>query len=213
MERRPYPRDFARRIARHDDTALDGVRVRRFVPPAARGSGVALFLRGGSFLFGSPQTSCREVMALGRGERARSRGARASVAPRTWLPSSARGRARRVRCAGRHGHSGAELVRHARAYAGALPLSDPRVSPTHADRAGLCPCLVVVSKLELPRDDVEAFAAKLTSAGVETTVHLRETCLTTLRRLWPSTRRGRARSAPSLASFEKTSRLSAARYG
>ena len=64
------------------------------------------------------------------------------------------------------------LVRHAQAYAGGVPLSDPRISPTHAALAGLCPCLVVVSELELPRDDVQAFADKLRAAGVETDVHL-----------------------------------------
>lgn len=64
------------------------------------------------------------------------------------------------------------LTRHARAFAGIVPLSDPRVSPTHANLTGLCPCLVVLGEVELPYDDIIGFAEKLKAAGVETAVHV-----------------------------------------
>jgi len=64
------------------------------------------------------------------------------------------------------------LLRHAKAFAGVLSLADPRVSPTHASLAGLCPCLVVLGEVELPHDDIIAFSEKLSAAGVETQVHV-----------------------------------------
>jgi acetyl esterase/lipase len=68
-----------------------------------------------------------------------------------------------------------ELVRHANAFAGILPLSDPRLSPTHADLRGLCPSLVVLGELEIPHDDIMSFAGKLKVAGVDTQVHVAAT--------------------------------------
>lgn len=64
------------------------------------------------------------------------------------------------------------LVNHARAFSGELALSDPRVSPIHAELSGLCPCLVIVGELEIPRDDILALHRKLEEAGVESELHL-----------------------------------------
>lgn len=64
------------------------------------------------------------------------------------------------------------LVRHARAFAGKHDLGDARISPTNANLTGLCPCLVIVGDLELPRDDILAFSEKLTKAGVEVELHV-----------------------------------------
>ena len=64
------------------------------------------------------------------------------------------------------------LVRHAAAYAGGAALDDPRVSPRFADLAGLAPVFITAGEVEIPRDDIEAFAQKLRAAGVETTFHL-----------------------------------------
>jgi epsilon-lactone hydrolase len=64
------------------------------------------------------------------------------------------------------------LTRHARAFAGNLDLSDPHISPTYADLTGLCPCLVIVGGLELPRDDILSFHGKLVRAGVSAELHV-----------------------------------------
>ena len=66
----------------------------------------------------------------------------------------------------------AVLVTHARTFAGDVPLSDPRISPTHADLKGLAPCLVTVGECELPRDDILTLAQRLRDAGVEVTQHV-----------------------------------------
>jgi acetyl esterase/lipase len=58
------------------------------------------------------------------------------------------------------------LAKHARAFAGDYDLADSRISPTYANLAGLCRCLVVVGELELPRDDIFVFHEKLKRAGV-----------------------------------------------
>jgi epsilon-lactone hydrolase len=58
------------------------------------------------------------------------------------------------------------LLKQAQAFAGNLDLSDARISPTNAELTGLCPCLVMVGDLELPRDDIIAFYEKLRLAGV-----------------------------------------------
>lgn len=65
-----------------------------------------------------------------------------------------------------------ELVRHARAFAGALALDDPRISVTNARLAGLVPCFVTYGEAELPRDDIAAFVEHLREAGVEVTEHV-----------------------------------------
>jgi epsilon-lactone hydrolase len=64
------------------------------------------------------------------------------------------------------------LVRQARAFAGDVPLDDPRVSPAFAKLEGLAPTFITAGELELPRDDIEAFAESLRQAGVDTTFHL-----------------------------------------
>lgn len=64
------------------------------------------------------------------------------------------------------------LARQAAAFAGDLPLCDPRISPTNANLQGLAPCLVTVGELEIPRDDILEFAERLKNAGVSTTLHL-----------------------------------------
>jgi acetyl esterase/lipase len=64
------------------------------------------------------------------------------------------------------------LVRHARAFAGDVPLSDPRVSPIHAKLGGLPPALVELGECEIPRDDIAALADALEAAGTKVTRHL-----------------------------------------
>jgi monoterpene epsilon-lactone hydrolase len=63
------------------------------------------------------------------------------------------------------------LVRHAAAYAGAVALDDPRVSPIHADLRGLPPTFVSRGACEIPRDDIAAFTDALVAAGVRVTTH------------------------------------------
>lgn len=64
------------------------------------------------------------------------------------------------------------LERHARAFAGNVPLDDPRLSLVHARLAGLNPMLVVAGGVEIPRDDIVALAGALERAGVKTTLHV-----------------------------------------
>jgi acetyl esterase/lipase len=64
------------------------------------------------------------------------------------------------------------LTRHARAFAGSFALSDPGISPTHAELTGLCPCFIIVGELEIPRDDILSFHSKLQQAGVSTQLHV-----------------------------------------
>ncbi|MFO0737539.1 MAG: alpha/beta hydrolase [Labilithrix sp.] len=64
------------------------------------------------------------------------------------------------------------LAVHARTYAGAVALDDPRLSPVHARLAGLAPVLIIVGEVEIPRDDILALAEKLTDAEVDVAVHL-----------------------------------------
>lgn len=62
------------------------------------------------------------------------------------------------------------LARQAVTFAGGLALSDPRLSPTYANLRGLAPCLITVGELEIPRDDILAFAERLKNAGVDVTL-------------------------------------------
>jgi len=64
------------------------------------------------------------------------------------------------------------LVRHARAFAGDVPLGDPRVSPIHAELGGLPPALVEVGECEIPRDDIVQLADALEAAGTKVTRHV-----------------------------------------
>ena len=52
-------------------------------------------------------------------------------------------------------------------YAGALDLSDPRLSPCYADLSGLPPMLIQAGGHEVLLDDALALAAKAASDGVE----------------------------------------------
>ncbi|MBX3248101.1 MAG: alpha/beta hydrolase [Myxococcales bacterium] len=58
------------------------------------------------------------------------------------------------------------------AYAGALPLVDPRVSPVHAELRGLPPLLVLAGEVEAIVDDARRFAARARDAGVEVELHV-----------------------------------------
>jgi len=64
-----------------------------------------------------------------------------------------------------------ELVRQAAAFAGDVPLDDPRLSPVHARLDGLGPVFVSVGGCETPKDDILALVDALRRAGVETRVH------------------------------------------
>lgn len=66
------------------------------------------------------------------------------------------------------------LVRHAAAFAGTIPIDDPRVSPTRARLDGLPETFVSWGKCEIPRDDVLAFVGALRAAGVSVTTHAAE---------------------------------------
>lgn len=63
-----------------------------------------------------------------------------------------------------------ELAFCARAYAGTLPLEDPRLSPLNASLVGLPPLLIQVGGLEVLRDDIATFAAHARAAGVQVTL-------------------------------------------
>ncbi len=59
-----------------------------------------------------------------------------------------------------------ELPRWAAAYAGAVPLTTPRVSPGHADLTGLPPLHVLWGSREMLRDQVVELVARARAAGV-----------------------------------------------
>jgi acetyl esterase/lipase len=65
----------------------------------------------------------------------------------------------------------AVLGTQARAFAGDMPLDDPRLSPVNARLDGLGPILVVVGEVEIPRDDILALANRLRAAKVDVSVH------------------------------------------
>lgn len=64
-----------------------------------------------------------------------------------------------------------ELERHAKAFAKGISLDDARVSPIFANLSGLPTTLVVLGTAEIPRDDIRALAKKLSTDGVDVTVH------------------------------------------
>lgn len=66
------------------------------------------------------------------------------------------------------------LLLHAKAYAGGIPLDDPRLSPLRARLEGIAPTFVAAGSVEIPRDDILALAGALEKAGVEVTRHLAE---------------------------------------
>lgn len=64
------------------------------------------------------------------------------------------------------------LLTHARAFAGGIPLDDPRLSPVRAKLHGLAPTFIVAGSVEIPRDDILSLAIALKEAGVEVTLHI-----------------------------------------
>lgn len=64
------------------------------------------------------------------------------------------------------------LVQQAEAFAGGVPLDDPRLSPVHADVRGLAPVLIVTGSAEIPHDDILRLADHLRAAEVDTTLHV-----------------------------------------
>lgn len=63
--------------------------------------------------------------------------------------------------------SRAQLDWMAAAYAGGLPLSDPLLSPTHAELTGLPPLLIHIGGAECFLDDVTAFSHRAVLAGAD----------------------------------------------
>jgi acetyl esterase/lipase len=65
-----------------------------------------------------------------------------------------------------------ELTRHARAYAGEVPLDSALVSPLRARLDGLPPVLVTAGEVEILRDDILALANALEAARVTVVRHV-----------------------------------------
>lgn len=231
MERRPYPKDYAKRVSR-EDFQMAGIPTSRFrAPGGSKRKGVILFLHGGSFLFGSAKTSHCEVMsrlafesgldviapdfrllpehgypaqledALSLFQALVSDGSspenivvvgdssggnlalalalelrdRSATQPRAlglispWCDLEMPGRTFSENDRYDFGTK-AVLERHARAFAGPLKLSDPKISPAKADLLGLCPCLVIVGESEILRDDILALYEKLQNSDVTATL-------------------------------------------
>ena len=59
----------------------------------------------------------------------------------------------------------------ARAFAGGLPLDDPRVSPINADHTGMPPITVHVGTRDITLADSRLLAERVAAAGGEITVH------------------------------------------
>lgn len=233
MARRPFPKDYARKVSR-TDINIAGVPGSRFTPPRlAEKDGLILFLHGGSYLFGSSTTTHCEMMArlafetgfvvvapdfrllpehpypaqlhdtlavynallhegnspdhlvvvgdssggnlaLSLALELRDQGVplpRALGLLSPWVDLEMPGQS--FIAYDRYDFGTREvLAKHARAFAGQHPLSDPRISPTHADLTGLCPCLIVMGELEIPKDDILAFHTKLKEAGVVVELHV-----------------------------------------
>lgn len=66
----------------------------------------------------------------------------------------------------------AELVNHAAAFVGSIPLDDPRVSPVYARLDDLPPTFITAGTCEIPRDDILRLADRLEAASVPVTRHL-----------------------------------------
>ena len=63
------------------------------------------------------------------------------------------------------------MTQAAKMYAGDVALSTPEVSPMNGHFKGAPPMLILYSKLELFRDEIESFAATLEGFGVQTEIH------------------------------------------
>jgi len=59
-----------------------------------------------------------------------------------------------------------DLRRAAKLYAGDIPVTDPRVSPTFADLSGLAPTTIVTGDVDLLHTDILIFAEKAKAAGI-----------------------------------------------
>jgi monoterpene epsilon-lactone hydrolase len=64
------------------------------------------------------------------------------------------------------------LAQAAAAYAGDVPLTDPRISPLYADLSGLPPILVHVGDAEVLRDDSVGFAERAGAAGTPVELYI-----------------------------------------
>lgn len=222
---RRYPSRALGRVVRRRER-LGGVPAVWFSPPSAA-PGVVLFLHGGSYIFGSVETSHAE-MAAGIAERTgqevvgidyrlapehpypaaledallafaalvdsgvsaseivlagdsaggnlalalqlalRDRGreqARAAVLFSPWLDLTARRPSCRTGDALDYGQT-SFLLRHARDFAGDVPLDDPRVSLIDAQLAGLAPLFVVAGGAERLLDEASELVERASAQGV-----------------------------------------------
>ncbi len=232
MNARPYPKDFARRVALRDET-LGGVTAVSFAPREVRRRGVVLFFHGGSYLFGSARTTHAEAiarLAVESGTRVvapeyrlapehpfpaqrddalaafdalvaggvaaedvvlagdsaggnlalvlamalRDRGGpqpRALVLMSPWADLTMPGASYKTNADCDYG-TRAVLDRQARAFAGDVPLDDPRVSPAYGRLDGLPPTLIEGGDAEILHDDIVALADRMKRAGVDVTLYV-----------------------------------------
>jgi acetyl esterase/lipase len=222
---RRYPARSLKRVARSQEP-LGGVPATWFVPPAPR-QGVVLFLHGGSYIFGSVQTSHAE-MAAGIAERSRRRvvgidyrlapehpypaaledalaayealldsglaasqivlagdsaggnlalalqlalrdrklpQAKAAVLFSPWLDLAARRPSCRSADRLDYGQT-SFLLKHAKAFAGELPLEDPRLSLIDAELGGLAPLYVLLGGAERLVDEGRELVQRAAQDGV-----------------------------------------------
>ncbi|MFO0617884.1 MAG: alpha/beta hydrolase [Polyangiaceae bacterium] len=229
LSRKPMPKSATKRV-RRAELDLDGVRAVDVTPPELRTDVVILYLHGGSYLFGSPEThadvAARHAIAAGArvvvpeyrlapehpypaalddAARAFAALVRSGVPPeRVAIVGESAGGGLTVLLALRLAAAGTPpraiaalspwmdlsaskpstetqdddygdrdmLLAHARQFASALPLDDPRVSPLFADLAGLPRTLVQVGTAERLLDEATAFAERAKSAGVDATLDL-----------------------------------------
>jgi acetyl esterase/lipase len=222
---RRYPKSALKRIERSRER-LGGVPAVWFWPPSPK-PGVVLFLHGGSYIFGSIETSHAE-MAAGIAERSgrkvvgidyrlapehpypaaledalaafralvesgvpasqivlagdsaggnlalalqlalRDRGtlqAKAAVLFSPWLDLAARRPS--CRSGDRHDYGQTSfLLRHARDFAGELPLEDPRLSLIDSELSGLAPLFVLVGGAERLFDEGSELVQRARRSGV-----------------------------------------------
>jgi epsilon-lactone hydrolase len=226
LNSRRYPAKALKQVRRRRER-LGGVAAVWFSPASAR-PGVVLFLHGGSYIFGSVETSHAELAAglavhsgvevvgidyrlapehpypaaledalaafdalLAGGRRAseivlagdsaggnlalclqlalRARGgeqARAAVLYSPWVDLTASRPSCRTADAWDYGQT-SFLLRHARDFAGAVSLSDARVSPLDANLEGLAPLFVVLGGAERLFDEVSELVERARAAGVQ----------------------------------------------
>jgi acetyl esterase/lipase len=83
-----------------------------------------------------------------------------------------------------------ELRRRVAEYAGTTPLTDPLLSPLHANLHGLAPVQILVAGTDLLLDDSLSFAARAARSGVSVDL-----------RVYPEARHLRAALVPAMAEF------------